>query len=100
MLALRSVATTLTVCKVVEQDGWRVTLTNAGEQTALLVWLEDDRAVPHAGYVYFHDNYFSLFPNESRTIQIKFQGVGAGERRIRIKGWNTSEVVEYEKGGL
>src|SRR5690606_10031786 len=38
-----------------------LSITNTGDTAALFVWLEDARPLDAGGFVYFGDNYFSLF---------------------------------------
>jgi beta-mannosidase len=71
-------------------DEWELKVTNAGEYAALCVRLDDGREVDATGYVYFDDNYFSLMPGESQTIQAQWSGVAESERRIELGGWNIS----------
>jgi beta-mannosidase len=86
-------ATALEVGAAARSDRWEVQVANAGEQTALFVWLEDDRAPDKAGgasgYAGFDQNHFCLFPGERRTVAVDWSGVPAGERRLAVGGWNT-----------
>jgi mannosylglycoprotein endo-beta-mannosidase len=45
-----------------------------------------DRVLP----IFYEDNYFSLFPGESRTISIQFAAADlAGEQpKLVVEGWN------------
>jgi beta-mannosidase len=96
---LRSVPTTsLAIHREGEGGSWYLTITNAGEQAALWVWLEDGRDLLSDGYVYFSDNYFCLFPNESRTIAAEWSNVLEGERRIQLSGWNTAAMEITQDG--
>jgi beta-mannosidase len=72
---------------------WTLSVSNAGSDTALWVWLEDDRPLDCDGYVYFDDNYFCLLPGESRTITAEWSAVPMVERRVRLGGWNTNSIV-------
>jgi hypothetical protein len=42
------------------------------------------------------DNHFCLCPGEVRRATIDWQDVPPGERRLRVAGWNTPEVVVTE----
>lgn len=86
--------TTLDVQQDASGDTWHVTITNTGANTALFVWLEDARERGAAGYVYFSDNDFCLFPQEKRTIQVAWDGVPVSERNLDAQGWNTGETQQ------
>ena len=71
---------------------------NSGKHTAMYIWLEDARELTAAGFVYFDQNYFWLFPGESRCVQIDWKDVPKEERRLEMKGWNTNSVRIGENG--
>jgi beta-mannosidase len=81
-------ATELTLQKTIQGDTWICEIANTGAQTAFGVWLADSREVGTPGYVYFDDNYFSLFPGETRTIRVNWEGIASAERQLSIEGWN------------
>jgi beta-mannosidase len=70
-----------------------LTITNTGGTAAMFVWLEDARDVNASGYTYFDDNYFCLFPEESRTVTVNWVAVPAEERRLEVSGWNTDSIL-------
>lgn len=70
-----------------------VILTNGAESTAMFVWLEDARDLNTSGYAYFDDNYFCLFPGESRTITVTWKDDPTGEQCLEISGWNTERIL-------
>lgn len=72
-----------------DEDGWNLDIKNRGVQTAMFIWIEDDRPLGEQGYAYFSDNYFCLFPNEDRLIKVRWEGVAEGVRCLKLKGWNT-----------
>ncbi len=90
--------TALDVQLETEGDTWHLTITNVGRQTALWVWLEDGCDLMADGYVYFSDNYFCLFSNESLTITAEWSNVLDDERRIQLSGWNT-DAMEIAQDG-
>jgi beta-mannosidase len=90
--------TSLAIYREGEGGSWYLTITNAGKQAALWVWLEDGRDLLSDGYVYFSDNHFCLFPNESRTIAAEWSNVLDGERRIQLSGWNTAAMEITQDG--
>lgn len=84
--------TSLAVQQYVEGDTWHLTLTNTGNQTALFVWLEEERDLQAEGYTYFEDNHFSPFPGESRAIAVRWSNVPAHERQLTVSAWNTEPI--------
>jgi beta-mannosidase len=85
--------TTLSVASGVAEDEQSLTLTNAGDTAAMLVWLEDARDLTAPGYVYFDDNYFCLLPRESRTVRVTWKDVPVEELRLEISSWNTERTI-------
>jgi len=69
-----------------------VHISNPTPHAALLIRLKviransGERVLP----VFYEDNYFSLLPDENRTISIQFASVDlAGERpKLAVEGWN------------
>jgi beta-mannosidase len=82
--------TDLKVQKQDNGDEWVLTLTNAGDLTALCIWLADSRAVGSTGYAYFDTNHFCLFPQETRVVSILWRDVPSSERSLNVGGWNIS----------
>lgn len=74
-----------------EGDRWRVTITNTGVNAAVGVWLQDNRPIKAAGFLYVDDNHFTLLPDESRMVICQWQDVPTAERRLSAAGWNTPE---------
>ena len=81
--------TKMLVKKGVQEES--VSITNIGGTAALYIWLEDDRPLDLPGYIFFSENYFCLFPGETKNVSITWQDVPLAERSVRIKGWNTNE---------
>jgi beta-mannosidase len=77
------------------EDYWDVEVTNAGQYTAMFVWLEDDLPLADAGRPYFEDNHFCLFPGEVRQVRVSWHGVPDPQRRINLAAWNT-EILRLE----
>ncbi len=75
------------------REEWTIRLTNTGDHTALLVWLEDGRPLDAEGYVYFDRNHFSLFPGESVVVRAEWDSEAAGDAQIRLSGWNVPEQL-------
>ncbi|HKY54323.1 MAG TPA: glycoside hydrolase family 2 TIM barrel-domain containing protein [Anaerolineales bacterium] len=86
-------ATTLSISSQGSENEYLLTLTNSGETTTMFVWIEDARALNAEGYTYFDDNYFCLFPNESRTVIVTWKDVAAGDRRLELSAWNTENIL-------
>ncbi len=68
---------------------WRLTITNAGQHTALFVWLEDQAPLEVVGTALFSDNHFCLFPGEARTIDASWATVPTTEG-IQVRAWNAA----------
>ncbi|RPI21448.1 MAG: hypothetical protein EHM70_25110 [Chloroflexota bacterium] len=83
---LAAPGTQLEVHQSAETGPRRLTLTNRGEATALFVWLEDCQA--ETGSVYFSDNYFCLFPGETRLIDVTWDEDSRAPECIEVRGWN------------
>jgi len=69
-------------------NGDALTIVNTGSVTAAGLKLEDGRAPEEAGYTYFSDNYFYLFPGESIEIKVNFENIACGGRRIEASAFN------------
>jgi beta-mannosidase len=72
---------------------WELEVLNNGTQTAMFIWVEDDRSLKNTGYTYFSGNYFCLFPGEVRHLQVNWENVDGSERRLRLQAWNTEPVI-------
>lgn len=84
-------------------DTSRLRVANTGRTAALYVWLQEGRDPrtegPSAfGRVFFSDNYFCLFPNESREITVGWAGAPPGVRKLEAGAWNARvlEVVQQK----
>jgi hypothetical protein len=73
-----------------DENFWSITLTNRGNFCALNIW---PRTPPAAGYVYFDDNYFCLFPGESRIVMVEWDEVLPAERRLTAQAWNSNQIL-------
>jgi hypothetical protein len=71
----------------------KVTVANPNPAIALMVCLKvvrhnagQDRVLP----IYYQDNYFSLLPQETKTISIQFskKSLGDGKPVVVVQGWN------------
>jgi archaellum component FlaF (FlaF/FlaG flagellin family) len=59
----------------------KLTLLNAGDKLRILP-------------AYYSDNYVSLLPGESRTIQVEYPSAAAhGPAQIALRGWNAVPQV-------
>ena len=59
----------------------KLTLLNAGDKQRILP-------------AYYSDNYVSLLPGESRTIQVEYPSAAArGPAQIGLRGWNAVPQV-------
>lgn len=89
MLAVPAAA--LAVQHAQNGDAWTLTITNTGPNSALWVWLEDDRPLDANGFIYFDDNYFCLFPGETRAVRAVCDQAAVVAGMISVKGWNTTQ---------
>jgi exo-1,4-beta-D-glucosaminidase len=87
--------TTITVAPRFETNGSehaaRVPVTNTGTALAFQIRLKlIDRATNREMLpAYWEDNYFELFPGETREIRVSYPRA-AGEPRIDVEAWNVS----------
>jgi beta-mannosidase len=74
------------------------TITNAGTSVALLTHLQLRKAASNQRVlpVYYSDNYISLLPGESRTINIDAAAADLGDEKpaIALDGWNVKEMIK------
>ena len=85
--------TTLSISSNVGEREQTLIVTNTGGTAAMFVWLEDARDLKAAGYAYFDDNYFCLFPAESRIVTVTWTDVAPEEQRLEVSGWNTEPIL-------
>lgn len=79
-----------------------VTVKNPSQSLAFMVWLRlqnqaDAKPVRPA---FYDDNFFSLLPGESRTVQIKFAdraAVDAAKVRLLVDGWNVKSKTTHNR---
>jgi len=75
-----------------------VVLTNATQtpaiETKLTVFNADGAQILPA---YFTDNYVSLLPGETRTVEIRYPTAKAADPGVRLRGWNvTASSVSFQ----
>jgi hypothetical protein len=76
------------------KGGKSVIINNKGLETAFFVRLKvvDEKSGELALPVYFSDNYITLFPSESREINVDLtllsDGIKSRSLRIEMEGWN------------
>ena len=83
----------------VHQDGTGFTLGNAGDETALFVWLEDARPVDAEGFLYPSDNHFCLLPGERRRLELSWLNIPPAERLFEVSCWNASSLTLAAEAG-
>jgi mannosylglycoprotein endo-beta-mannosidase len=73
------------------------TVKNPSRSLAFMVWLRlqhtgDGKPVRPA---FYGDNFFSLLPGESRTVQIKFDDAVANSKQVQllVDGWNEEREI-------
>jgi hypothetical protein len=72
----------------------QVQLRNAGTAAALankltLVNAADGTRILPA---YYSDNYVSLLPGESKTVEIEFPAATKGQPKVNLRGWSLAET--------
>lgn len=70
-----------------------VTLVNSGPGIAYDLWLDDDRDLNAPGCCYFDENLVTLLPGEEKTVNISWHQVPAGQRTVKLSGWNLDECI-------
>ena len=70
------------------ESGCMLEMKNVGTTVAAGLWLEDERALEgeEKGYLYFSENYFYLFPGESKTVRIVSSK--GEDPKVRISSFN------------
>jgi beta-mannosidase len=84
-------ASVRTVRETAAGGDW-LTLSNVGPVAAFYLWLEQRRPVAATGWMFAKENYFCLFPGESRSVLVEWQDVSPQERKVALRGWNVAEV--------
>jgi len=80
----------------------RVILDNPGSETAFFMRLKVlDSALELVLPVFFSDNYISIFPGESKTVELDYAASvqftqGEKKMKLALEGWN----VPYQETGL
>ena len=79
--------------KTIRKDGktqLRVTLRNAGKQIAFFnqVHLLDAQGSP-VRPTFYTDNFFTLLPGASKTVEIETASEAAATAQLKVSGWNT-----------
>jgi len=74
-----------------------ITLANPGGHVAFFVRVEVTRGTDGAEIlpITYDDNYITVFPHETRTIEATFSNSGAGVRTsaLRVEGYNVRKKV-------
>ena len=96
LAGLLKLAETTVQTELEEQDTdgtFLIRLENTGEETAAGLWLEDVDGTDgeRDGYLYFEENYFYLFPGESRKVCVR--STKSHRPKIRISGFNVADIV-------
>lgn len=78
----------------------RVTLSNPSQTIAFMIWLrlQDAKTGKPVRPAFYEDNFFSLLPGESQTVNIESDGTKkAAGTRLVVDGWNIARK-QYENG--
>jgi hypothetical protein len=77
----------------VDGTSLKITVANPNPTIALMVCLKVVRDNPSGARVlpiYYEDNYFSLLPNETKTVSVHFdkESIGDSQPVVVVQGWN------------
>ncbi len=79
---------------------YKVTVTNPSKSLAFMVWIRLQEAISGKPIrpAFYDDNFISLLPGESRTIEVEYSGaIPADLTKLVIDGWNVAPK-ELHKG--
>ena len=79
---------------------YRVTVSNPSPTIAFMIWLrlQDTKTGKPIRPAFYDDNFYSLLPGESRTVNIEYSGtIDPTQTRIIVDGWNIARK-QYENG--
>ena len=72
-----------------DSNNRELAIVNSASWVALLINLQDDLDFAGDRYVRFSDNYFTLFPGETKVIAVDYPE-STGES-LRFRAWNSPE---------
>lgn len=84
--------TSLKVSREEDEYSWLITIENTGKAAALLLKVEDILDLETDSYPYYSDNYFTLLPDEKKTIRVNWSSTIEEKRKLLIKGWNIDKI--------
>jgi hypothetical protein len=81
---------------------YRVQVSNPSNSLAFMVWLrlQDGNTNKPIRPAFYDDNFFSLLPGESRTIDIEYSGkINPATTKLIVDGWNVARR-QYRHGAV
>jgi hypothetical protein len=79
---------------------YHVTVSNPSPTLAFMIWLrlQDAKTGKPVRPSFYDDNFYSLLPGESRTVNIEYGGgIDPSRTRLIVDGWNIARK-QYENG--
>ena len=79
---------------------YHVTVSNPTSTVAFMIWLrmQDARTGKPIRPAFYEDNFYSLLPGETRTVNIEYSGgIAPAQTRLIVDGWNIARK-QYENG--
>jgi beta-mannosidase len=74
-------------------DSWLVELAHRSGPAAVFLRLLDDRPHGTPGFWRCDDNGIDLLPGETTKLRVRWDGVPAPDRRLRLDGWNITPTT-------
>lgn len=92
-LTKTSLAITSTFASAGSEKQGRVTVKNTGSALAFQVRLKavDPATGEEILPVFWQDNYFALFPGETREVTVSFRAPASGQPAVTAEAWNAQE---------
>lgn len=81
---------------------YRVVVSNPSRSLAFMVWLrlQDGNTNKPIRPAFYDDNFFSLLPGESRSIDIEYSGkINPATTKLIVDGWNVARK-QYRQGAV
>lgn len=95
-----SVESTITQGSRDGRNFYQVAVSNPSSNIAFMVWLrlQDVKTGKPVRPAFYDDNFFSLLPGESRTVNIEYSGkIDPVSTRLVVDGWNIARS-QYQNG--
>jgi len=96
------ITSTVTQSNANGKNHYRVEVSNPTASLAFMVWLrlQDGDSGKPVRPAFYDDNFFSLLPGESRTINIEYSGdIDPATTKLIVDGWNVARR-QYRQGAV